>query len=92
VTKHRPFGFVRKLPSGKIQASYLDPSKRRRNAPRTFTTKGDARAWLALMETSIQRGTWEVPSERGTTPLVSTRFEDYCLMHIKMQTSGGGLT
>jgi len=32
----RPFGYVRKLPSGKHHASYIGPDRQRHNAPNTF--------------------------------------------------------
>ena len=35
----RRFGYVRKLPSGRYQASYLGPDGRRRTAPETFDRK-----------------------------------------------------
>ena len=35
----RDWGKVRKLPSGRYQASYLDTAKTRRTAPATFTTR-----------------------------------------------------
>lgn len=53
------FGLVRKLPSGKWQASFVPPhGGKRQNAPSTFTTKTDARKWLSKVEADISRGTW----------------------------------
>ncbi len=43
----RGFGMVRRLPSKRYQASYAGPDLGRHTAPNTFTTKGDAEAWLA---------------------------------------------
>ena len=55
----RRFGLIRKLPSGKFQASFVPPSGgRRQNAPSTFVTKTDARAWLTKVEADLSRGTW----------------------------------
>jgi hypothetical protein len=45
---HRRFGNVRKLPSGRYQASYLGPDGQRRNAPETFERKGDAEKALVI--------------------------------------------
>lgn len=45
--RHRTFGNVRKLPSGRYQARYLDPSGHRHRAPRTFATGADANRWLS---------------------------------------------
>jgi integrase len=52
---------VRKLPSGKFQASYLGPDGMRRYAPHTFDTKTDADRWLSGTETDIIRGDWVDP-------------------------------
>jgi hypothetical protein len=49
---------VRKLPSGRYQASFVGPSGTRQNAPQTFRTKTDADRWLSTVETDISRGTW----------------------------------
>ncbi len=54
----RRFGMVRKLPSGRWQASFINPAGARQNAPHTFKTKTDANRWLALVEADISRGVW----------------------------------
>ncbi|GAA0473636.1 putative prophage phiRv2 integrase [Paractinoplanes deccanensis] len=54
----RRFGMVRKLPSGRYQASFINPAGVRQNAPDTFKTKTDANRWLTLVEADISRGTW----------------------------------
>ena len=56
--KRRRFGYVRKLPSGRYQASFVGPSGLRQSAPDTFKTKTDADRWLARAESDIARGTW----------------------------------
>jgi integrase len=56
--RHRRFGNVRKLPSGKYQASFMGPAGIRQNAPQTFRTKTDADRWLATVEADISRGIW----------------------------------
>jgi integrase len=57
----RLFGTIRKLPSGRYQARYVDASGRRHEAPSTFATKADACRWLADVEAAIVRGTWVDP-------------------------------
>jgi len=56
--KRRRFGKIRKLPSGRYQASFIGPSGTRQTAPQTFRTKTDADRWLARVESDLSRGTW----------------------------------
>jgi integrase len=63
----RSFGWVRKLPSGRYQASYLGPDGKRRNAPQTFIQKGDASRWLSQVETELSKGTWTDPNAAQVT-------------------------
>ncbi len=58
----RHFGSVRKLPSGRYQASYWYEGTRHL-AEQTFRTKGDALAHLAKVETDVRRGVWIDPRE-----------------------------
>lgn len=58
---HRRFGWVRKLPSGRYQASYLAPDGSRRYAKDTFETKTEAGVWLSGVETDMIRGDWTDP-------------------------------
>src|SRR5215472_12716686 len=58
VARRRRFGYVRKLPSGRYQASFIGPSGARQTAPGTFRTKTDADRWLSAAEADILRGTW----------------------------------
>lgn len=62
----RSFGAVRKLPSGRYQASYLDPHGKRTNAPETFTAKVDADAWLSIQRAALETGSWRGKDERVT--------------------------
>jgi integrase len=55
------FGTARKLPSGRWQARYLDPSGTRRTAPGTFDTKIAAEDWLAERRTEVRGGKWTNP-------------------------------
>lgn len=62
----RSFGAVRTLPSGRHQASYLDPTGKRVNAPTTFTSKMDAGSWLAAQRTMLENGAWRVQTDDTT--------------------------
>lgn len=65
----RRFGMVRKCyPSGRYQASYLDPEGVRRRAPHTFETIAEAGDWLTMKEAELLRGEWVDP-DRGRVPL-----------------------
>jgi len=64
------FGSVRKLPSGRWQASYWHDGERHK-APSTFATKGDGTAWLANVRSDITRGAWVDPASS------SVLFRDY---------------
>lgn len=64
------FGSVRKLGSGRHQASYWHEGKRY-IADYPFDAKADADAWLANIRTDIRKGQWVNPDEGRK------RFEDY---------------
>lgn len=63
---HRRFGNIRRLPSGRYQASYLGPDGRRRYADETFERKGDADKALSIIEAQIARGDWTDPDRAKT--------------------------
>ena len=69
MAKRRSFGSVRKLPSSKWQASYIDPAGQRQNAPVTFTRKRDAEVWLTNVEADLSRGAWVDPVVARQTTL-----------------------
>lgn len=74
----RPFGWVRELSSGRFQASYLSDGQRV-NAPQTFTTTEDARAWLSTVETDRLRGTVKA------RPRVRETLGDYAARWVKQR-------
>ncbi len=63
MTSRRRFGAVRKLPSGRWQARYLDHLGRRHTAPATFAKKSQADRWLASVETDLVRNDWWDPQQ-----------------------------
>lgn len=64
-SRRRPFGSLRKLPSGRLQARYVCPGCHSQHAAHiTFTTITDADAWLAGIRTDIARDKYLCPVER----------------------------
>lgn len=64
-TRHRGFGYIRKLPSGRYQASYVGHDDARHTAPETFTARIDAEAWLAAEHRrSEDPESWQAPRAR----------------------------
>jgi integrase len=57
--RRRQFGHVRRLPSGRFQASYIAPDGSRHNAPTTFLSKTDAETFLTLTEGRIIDSKWK---------------------------------
>ncbi|MGI8806361.1 MAG: tyrosine-type recombinase/integrase [Acidimicrobiales bacterium] len=64
---HRQFGAVRRLPSGRWQARYLDGAGNLLTAPNTFDTKRDAGRFLDAVRTDLERGTWIDPRAAKVT-------------------------
>ncbi|HRD10506.1 MAG TPA: site-specific integrase [Mycobacterium sp.] len=56
--KKRGFGRLRQLPSGRWQAAYVGPDAKLHQAPRTYSTEGEAEGWLAAERRKIDLGTW----------------------------------
>jgi integrase len=65
----RGFGAIRKLPSGRWQASYVGPDTVRRTGPTTFETKMDAEEWLAARRREVLGDEWQPPKPRRTPQL-----------------------
>jgi integrase len=65
----RSWGAVRKLPSGRYQARYLDPETREMTAaPGTFSSKTAADRWLGRKRVELDAGT-AVNERTGSQPL-----------------------
>jgi integrase len=63
----RGWGKIRKLPSGRYQASHLDSDGARRTAPATFPTRAGADAWLTKQRAALDAGTWRDPGSGAET-------------------------
>lgn len=73
-TTRSTFGNLRKLPSGRYQARYTDPTGQLRSAPVTFQTKGDAETYLAAVRTDIVRNAWTPTPSRRAQPLAFAAY------------------
>ncbi|EXF25266.1 hypothetical protein BG28_14320 [Nesterenkonia sp. AN1] len=65
MARRRDFGTVRKLPSGKFQATYVGPDGERHKGHTTFETKGAATSYLGRVKADIDRETWVSPEEKS---------------------------
>jgi integrase len=88
VKDRRSFGYIRKLPSGRTQASYIGPDLVRHNAPDTFDAKIDAEAWLTDERRIVASGNWVAPSRRREVREASLppTFGDYAAGWLKSRT------
>ena len=77
--QRRHFGNIRKLPSGRWQASYWWEGVRHK-ADRTFRTKADARLFLDGVFASIGSGRWVDPNAGRVL------FQDYALEWLNQRT------
>ena len=73
----RSFGKIKKLPSGRYQASYLGPDGQRHNGPVTFLGKMDADQWLAMRQAEIVEHKWKppAPAAKTITPTLAEGME-----------------
>lgn len=88
MTTRKNWGAIRKLPSGRFQASYVGPDGRRHNAPDTFRLKTQASAWLATKRADILDGSWA--SSKDAESAAATIFREYAIQHIEIQTNSNG--
>jgi integrase len=84
----RPFGYVRRLPSGRWQASYQGPDTARHKAPYTFDTKRDAEGWLTKERQELASGGWIPPGRRREVAeaLLPPTFGEYAAGWLKSRT------
>jgi integrase len=62
---HRGFGHIRKLPSGRWQASYIGPDLARHTAPTTYEDKDTAVVWLRNERVLAESDDWMPPKQRA---------------------------
>jgi integrase len=85
----RQFGNIRKLPSGRYQASYKGPDGRRHPAPSTFDSRQYAERWLVRVSAAIQEDRWVSPVVAKSAPKVP-EFGDYAAAWLKGRDLAGG--
>lgn len=82
----RGWGAIRKLPSGRYQASYVGPDLMRHTAPVTYTAKMDAEHWLANERRLIELDTWTPPAARAAEKTAkSTTLAEYARTWIEQR-------
>lgn len=77
---HRGWGHIRRLPSGRYQASYVGPHDKlvRHYAPITYTAREDAAHWLTDERRTIELGRWTPPAlRRAEAQIRSESVADY---------------
>ena len=90
MAKRRTFGTIRKLPSGRFQASFVAPDENRYNGAYTFQTKTDASAWLSTVDADITRGLWVSPTVVAKEGKASLSLATYLEQHIELQITRDG--
>src|SRR5258708_36142793 len=61
----RGWGWVRRLPSRRFQASYIGPDLARHYGPGTYAKSMDAETWLGEERRLIDQGIWTPPKQRA---------------------------
>ncbi|WP_341579008.1 site-specific integrase [Microbacterium schleiferi] len=91
--RRESFGAIRKLPSGRYQASYVGPDGERYTAPSTFTAIEDARAWLARRRIEIADDQWTqhtAQASAGAGKGRATTFAEYAEQWVATRTNRHG--
>jgi integrase len=72
-TGKRSFGYIRKLPSGRYQASYVAPDGKRYFGPGSYRARKDANQWISNRQVEIQNESWVEPQglRKPTNPKVN---------------------
>lgn len=75
----RGFGAIRRLPSGRVQASYIGPDLKRYIAPHTFEAAVDAEAWLGAERhlLTMTPEEWVPPKQRRSKSAGGVTLAEY---------------
>lgn len=80
---HRGWGHIRRLPSGRFQASYLHHGQRH-TAPTTYSVRLAAEGWLADERRFIESRTWSPPAHRAAKAAAAElTLRDYATRWLK---------
>ncbi len=92
--RRETFGQIDKRESGRYRARYVGPDGERHNAPHTFDTLTDARAWLTARRVEITRGEWESPADAQARRDAADAllFDAYAREHVETRTNSRGET
>jgi integrase len=83
----RQFGTITKRASGRYQAKYPGPDRKRHTArtddgrPLTFASEAEARRWLDGVKVDIDRGVWKPPA--AVTPVTRVTLGSYAESWLK---------
>lgn len=91
--RRESFGALRKLPSGRFQASYVGPDGVRYTAPHTFDNMTDARGWLSMQQSAIVKGEWSALTARRQGDAKKSRagtFSEYAEQWMLTRTNRHG--
>ncbi|MFF3180254.1 tyrosine-type recombinase/integrase [Rhodococcus pyridinivorans] len=75
----RGFGKLRKLPSGRWQASYVGPDGIRYTAPSTYAAKLDGEAWIGIARRQIEHEIWKPPGREKEAPVTFGAYAEVWL-------------
>jgi hypothetical protein len=81
----RGFGTIRRLPSGRFQATYVGPDLSRHGAPFTFDAKGYAERWLEEERRLIEMEAWTPPAGREAS---KRRKDSPPTAHVRRRVAG----
>ncbi|MFC9919150.1 tyrosine-type recombinase/integrase [Agromyces binzhouensis] len=85
------WGKIRRLPSGRYQASHIGLDGLRYTGPITYTAKIDAQAWLAAQHAAIAAGTWTSAAARADLDAArAVTLGDYAARWLAERTNAKG--
>lgn len=88
--RRESFGAIRKLPSGRYQASYVGTDGIRYPGPHTYDTISEARVWLAAQRVALHSGEWSAHRAATTNRRTTETFAEYAANWIRTRTGRHG--